>query len=212
MPVPPLPTLRIAPPGSPPPPRTLPEPPPPPHRPSLYTPSNDWWLRRVRRMAFCGSASHFVRQLRYTVSPSRSGKRRRWGELNCLWGSVSRTAHHTPCRSIPRWFLCLAIGLCYYCVPKPFPAPTPLPTWACRLSRPPRVAKAPPRMGHRPPGYLRYHMMHTVSQLILVWTIKSVATSHYVTWFPTQLIPIVCNIRRRSDLWGHCSSLDNSEP
>ena len=56
-----------------------------------------------------------------------------------------------------------------------------------------------------PRGCLRYHMMHRVCQLILVWTTKSVVLSHCITWLHTQLILTVCQICCHGDLWDHRS-------
>ena len=204
----------------PPPGKSSPNPPPS----SLPNPLPTQWLQRVWRMARCGSASHLFRCPRYTVRSSCSGKRRWWGELHYLLESLSITAHlpqhrdntnHTPCRSILRWFPFLASSLCYYWapyVPKPFPAP-PFPTRAYP-SQPPRVAKAPPGMGHRLPGCLRYHMMRKLSRLILVWTRESVAVCHCITWFHTSLLLTMCHIRGNSHLWDHPSlqQLNNLVP
>ena len=44
-------------------------------------------------------------------------------------------------------------------------------------------------------------MMHRVRQLILVWTRMSMAVSHSITWFQTQLIVTACQIRCHGRLW-----------
>ena len=49
------------------------------------------------------------------------------------------------------------------------------------------------------------HMMHKARQLILVGTTPSVAVSHCLTCFQTQLLLTACHIRCHSDLWDHWS-------
>ena len=50
-------------------------------------------------------------------------------------------------------------------------------------------------LGTLPPrGCLGHHMMPRVRQLILVWTRKSVAVSHCIPWFQTQIIVVASEL------------------
>ena len=126
---------------------------PPPPKPTLRDPPTPLMVTAGETNGPLWVCASFGSSTAIHCSPACSGRQRWWGELYCLWGSVSRTAHlpshsvhkhHMLCRSIlcsfprPTYPCCIDTRVLRVTTP-PFPS-----SRRARIARPPRTAPAPP--------------------------------------------------------------------